>query len=169
MSKKLFVLIFLLAFSIWPCRILAATSIGVGFGIPYGIFGFNVNYSISKKVDLTLGYGEFLFIKGSAKAIGIRYYPNSDQSSLRYSLIYGTNAFINEDDCTFCFDSSPYEGLNIGLGWSSESKGSGWDFDLILILTSGAEDRIDELQELGDPINDADIPSLSISFGYHWH
>jgi len=148
----------------------AESSIGVGAGIPYGFIGFNVNYAISEKLDLTLGLGETVFA-GSGKAIGLRYYPNPGDSGLRYSLIYGTNVIIQEDDCfliVFCDGDSSYEGYNLGVGWSSRDAAGGWDVDLIVILTSEAEDRIDELQSRGDSIDDIDLPDLKISIGYHW-
>jgi len=168
MCKKWFASISMVAYLCWPNLLLAETSFGVGMGTPYGILGVNVDFEISKKMDFTLGFGGTIFT-GSGKAIGIRYYPNPEKSRLRYSLIYGTNFFIHEDDCIFCGDSASYEGFNISMGWGSKSNDSGWDFDLILKLTSEAEDRIKELQDLGDTIDDADIPSLSFSLGYHWN
>jgi hypothetical protein len=171
MIKKIAIDILILLLAFLPCYASAATSFGIGAGIPYGgVLGVNIDYTLTKNLDLTIGYGETIFA-GTGKAIGLRYYPNPSESKLRYSLIYGTNAIIQDSDCAlfiFCDDNSSYEGFNLSVGWGSRDEKRGWDFDFILILTSDAWDEIEKLRKAGDSIKNNTDPRLTISFGYHW-
>jgi hypothetical protein len=60
MRKKWFASISIVTYLCWPNLLPAETSFGVGMGTPYGIFGVNVDFEISKKMDFTLGLGGVL-------------------------------------------------------------------------------------------------------------
>ena len=145
--------------------------IGLGVGIPYGYFGLNIQHPISSHTDFTFGFGSTF--GGTAANIGARYYPNSTDSGLRFTFLYGTNGVVREEDCGIlsflpCGDFSTHEGFSIGLGWGSNHSDEGWDFDILYILTSDAFDRVEELEDRGDDVDGPSDPYLSFSFGYHW-
>ena len=161
----------LILMALLPFNVSADTSIGAGFGVPYGIMGMNIQHALSEDVEASFGLGTSLFA-GTAMSIGMRYFPLAD-SGLRLSVIYGANAVLNDPGigCIgfYCDDSTLYSGINIGVGWGNRSNQSGWDIDLIYLATSGAFSRADELKSQGYSFIDGDTgPTLKFSFGYHW-
>lgn len=147
-------------------------SLGVGFGIPYGGLGINYNHTVSEQVDLTAGIGAVFDL---GWAVGARFYPQNDgsDSGPRLSAIYGTNAAIQVFKCEGFFASceeeiTNYHGLNLGLGWGSRGRSSGWDFDVLFIITSGVYDEIDKLEDEGYDYDEQSAGRVKLSVGYHW-
>ncbi|MEM7561816.1 MAG: hypothetical protein AAF353_02070 [Pseudomonadota bacterium] len=144
---------------------------GLGAGIPYGFVGMNLDYPLSEKTDASFGLGSTF--GGSAYSLGLRYYPDPTQSKLRFSILYGTNVVILEDDCgipflPYCGEFSNHPGLSLGIGIGQASQRSGWDLDLIYVITSQGFDRVEDLEDRGESVTGPTDSFLTISFGYHW-
>lgn len=143
------------------------SGLGLGLGIPYGGFGLNLAHTLTDKVDLSLGFGTLF---EPAWAAGVRFYPQPGDSGVRLSALYGTNAVLSTVECGGYYCESEYEqfqGFNVGIGWGQRGRSSGWDFDVLLVVTSGIDDRIDELEEQGyEP--EYESSGVEFSFGYHW-
>ena len=132
-------------------------SFGVGFGIPYGgLIGVNANYKLTKALDLTAG-------AGYGFGAGIKYYPLKSIQEFRITTFYGTNTSLTNAATD---EKEKYSGLNLGIGYGSLK--SGWDTDLIYIVTSDADNEVDKLRTQSIPVNDYNENSVKISFGYHW-
>ena len=164
--KKLLYLLLLISLS--PSAS-SETSIGTGLGIPYGMLGIGLSHTASEKVDLTVGLGTTV-VDGSAYSIGGRYYPKDSDSGLRFSALYGTNAIIVRDDiCPSCVFSEyeAFEGLTFGVGWGPRASQTGWNIDLMIIATSKAYARDEELRSQGFQ-SYADGTRVALAAGYHW-
>ena len=149
----------------------ADTAAGPGIGIPYGILGINLNHKATDNIDLSLGLGTTI-LDGSAYSVGAKYYFEKEESGVRLSAYYGTNAVIEANaDCTgLCFgfaDYEKFEGLTVGIGWGRRPGKSGWDVDVMYVVTTGADERIDELEAQGYEYTEG-RSDIGFSFGYHW-
>lgn len=157
------------------------TSIGLGLGIPYGGLGVNVAHGITDQLEFSGALGAGFDDLGWS--IGGRYFftPSSQgDSGFRASLLYGTNGYVEVWECTTHYSSSfsysgtceteykSFEGLNLGLGWGHRAGESGWNIDLIVILTSGMDDEIDRLEDKGIKVEEEGSSRLKLSFGYLW-
>lgn len=146
-------------------------SIGFGLGLPYGgVLGFDITHTLASQLDLTMSVGAAY---GLGWNVGGRYFFEDKDESVRATLLYGVNSAIITKDCnvssfgSFCNeDIRQYKGLSAGFGWGPRAYVSGWDVDLFLILTSGAFDDVDRLQEQGYSVSK---PSpIKLAVGYHW-
>ena len=165
--KKLLSLILFIAV---PPSALGETSIGTGLGIPYGTLGVNMSHTVSENVDLTVGLGTTI-LAGTAYSVGGRYYLKESDSGFRLTALYGTNAIITRrEECTFCFlpDYEAFEGLTFGVGWGHRASASGWNIDLMLVATSEAFSRADELRSQGYEGDFRQGSRIALSAGYHW-
>ncbi len=164
MKKEIIVLMFL---SFISMQSKAEFSIGLGLGVPYGVLGTNLNYSINEKIDVSVGIGSTI-VAGMGTSIGARFYPMGSESGLRFSLFHGTNAILEEPSCAVCDDFESYKGWNVGVGWDWSRYDGGWDLDVIYIMTSKAFDRADELEKNGNKVSGSTEPGVRFSVGYHW-
>ena len=155
------------------------TSVGLGLGIPYGgVMGMQVAHGITDQLEFSGAIGGW-FVDVLWSVSGRYFFTPSSQgdSGFRASLLYGTNASVVTRKCTTynsygacesdheSFES--FEGLNLGLGWGHRAGESGWNIDLIVILTSGMDDEIDRLEDKGIEVEE-DNSRLKLSFGYLW-
>lgn len=149
-------------------------SIGLGLGIPYGGQGLNYTHTVTSKVDLTAGVGANF---GLGWVVGSRFYPQGNNSGLRLSALYGTNGVIVIDGCGkvrnspgACEDRvNNYHGLNLAVGWGQRGDKSGWDGDIIFIVSSGIDAAKDKLiEDSNGKITDRSSGKIKIAFGYHW-
>lgn len=133
-------------------------SAGIGAGVPYGVFGANINYQINDTFGLTVG-------AGLGFGAGVRYHPLKEVRDFRMTLYYGANTII-DDPVTNEYET--YDGLSFGIGFGSLSDG--WDFDLFyVVIPDEAKDRVDELELLGYQFSSGDTEDgVKLSFGYHW-
>ena len=145
-------------------------SAGLGLGIPYGFLGGNVAVNLGDKVDLSAGLGAGL---DTAYSFGVRFFPK-ETSKLRVSVLYGTNAYLEESTCDGDYyeyscelDYEGYQGLNIGIGAGPRAGERGWNFDALFILTTGLDDEVDRLEEQGYDV-EADRKGIQIAVGYQW-
>jgi len=140
-----------------PDNLSSAFHFGVGFGVPYGLIGANLNYRLSDAFDLTLGVGYGL-------GGGVRYHPLADKREFRLTLYYGDNTVI-DDPITDKYET--YSDVSIGIGYGSLD--GGWDFDLVYIfIPEDAKDRIDELESMGYTVSGDTGNTIKFSVGYHW-
>lgn len=131
-------------------------SFGAGFGIPYGLYGINMNYKINDTFDFTAAAGYGL-------GTGLRYHPIDSIKRFRITAFYGTNATLTNSATD---EKDKFSGLNFGIGYGSLSDG--WDIDLIYIASSDADDEVNKLESQGIIVSDYNENTLKISFGYHW-
>ncbi|MBM95028.1 MAG: hypothetical protein CMI09_04175 [Oceanospirillaceae bacterium] len=142
-------------------------AVGAGFGIPYGGLGVNFSHALNDQFEVMAALGT-TGVAGMGKAIGVTaFFSEESDRGWRSSLIYGTNTILEEQDFFGDSEYESFDGLNLSIGWGSKAQRSGWNFDLILILTTEADDRVDELKEEGVPVED-DTSDIAISFGYQW-
>jgi hypothetical protein len=145
-------------------------SIGVGFGIPYGILGLNAEIEPAKFIDISVGLGTTI-LAGMAWNIGaIGYFL--DQGSTfrpRISLFYGTNSMLGWTSFNSSVDNyESYAGLTMGAGVKYGISESGSvTLDLIYLLTTGYDDKINELKSLGYSIDNQDS-GIKYSIGYKY-
>ena len=132
-------------------------SFGIGLGIPYGVFGANVNYAASEYVDLTAG-GGFGF------GAGLRFRPFGHDEGFRITTFYGTNSMLSNPTTN---ETEKFSGMNIGLGYGPFSNG--WDVDVMyVIVPDSMKDRIKELESQGYTVTGDRGNKIGFSFGYHW-
>ena len=148
-------------------------SMGLGLGIPYGMFGGNVDYAVSDKISLTGGIGTSVFA-GPAYNLGIKVYLKGvgQKTRPRVSAYYGVNAIIILlDELTDEFlVQETHHGLSIGIGqqWMwGDKRDKGLDVDLILIVTSTYEDRAAEVEdEYSTELTESGALKLSIGYRF---
>ena len=139
-------------------------TVGVGIGIPYGIFGINGEFFILSQLSLTAGVGSTLFA-GLGYSAGVNYYLRKDSRRKwqpKLSLHYGINGMIINAD--YLEYSQKYAGVTVGLGqvWLLGAKQrSGLDLALMIVATSGVYDAAKE--RLLDP----PLP-VRLSVGYKY-
>jgi hypothetical protein len=114
-----------------PSDAFFSSSWGVGFGLPYGVLGINVDGRLVENLHLSLGIG-WTILSGGAGNFGLKYFllPVENNFRPRLSLYYGINTIANEN---------PYMGFSFGVGsqWMwGQTKSDGLDFDIIFILSS---------------------------------
>lgn len=147
-------------------------SFGIGFGMPYGGLGTNIDLYAGNHVGFTLGFGTYFFTYGWS--IGGRLYLVSPQHSFRprISAIFGTNGIIAIEQRFGTYDVETFSGLSYGAGTRIHAGKTGRhaiDIDVFYIGTSGFFDRVEELKD--DPkiqLKDVSDSRVKISFGYRY-
>jgi len=152
-------------------------SVGVGIGIPYGVFGINGEYNIPEvdNLAISVGIGSTIFA-GTGFNAGAKYYFRDIGNTWRprAMIFYGTNSLIvietdsyyAEDD----YEAWKYEGLTLGAGqqWTfGESKSHAMDLDVMYILTQGDfDDQKEALEYAGYDVGNAGKIKISIGYRY---
>lgn len=129
-------------------------NVGVGFGIPYGILGFNLELNLLPIISVTGGFGTTIFagigynagVKGYLRKPGPVWRP-------RASAYYGINGLYVSDDFEY---SEKYSGVSVGLGQLVLWQEHGFDLDFIYLVTSELWDYTDSGGK------------IKISFGYKY-
>jgi len=147
---------------------------GIGFGIPYGVLGSNVDFNIAPNFNLTMGFGTTI-LAGMGYSFGAKYFLVGESGSFRpkISAFYGTNAIVTDDSpYGITTEGEQYSGLTFGFGaqWMwGKSKKNGIDFDIMYIASSGAFSK-DDVDWNGygsyDSAGDSDPGRIKISIGY---
>jgi len=147
---------------------------GVGFGIPYGVLGSNVDFTVARNLSLSMGFGTTI-LAGMGYSFGAKYFLAGEASSFRpkVSAFYGTNAIVTEESMYgITTEGQKYSGLTFGLGaqWMwGQSKKNGIDFDIMYIASSGAFSKDDvDWDGYGsyDSSEGSDPGRIKISIGY---
>ncbi len=133
-------------------------SFGLGLGVPYGLFGVNMNYKLNDTFDATAGIGV-------GYGAGVRYHPISTNEKVRLTAFYGTNMLLKKSTSSTV---ERFNGINIGIGYGALSDG--WDVDLIYVFISQeAKDRVAELKSQGYIVEGGEPENqFTLSVGYHW-
>jgi hypothetical protein len=170
MNKIILIIVLLTTLACARGKILNDLNVGIGLEMPYGSFGTNINYMISRNNEVFVRYGTTI-LAGSAYNIGIRYYYVRRG---RFALSYGTNGAIaisnkhissNGNLETYNIVEETHYGINIELGYGDKRKG--WQVDLIYILTSTIYERIDEIEKNEmSASNNLDADKIKLSLGY---
>ena len=115
---------------------------GIGFGLPYGLLGINLEFLVIPYLSVTGGLGTTLFA-GLGYNVGIKGYFRKPGPIWRprASIYYGINGIYAVD---FNHpDNKKYSGLTVGLGQIFLWEKHGFDLDLIYIVTSKLWDEHD--------------------------
>jgi hypothetical protein len=148
---------------------LKKNSVGLGFGIPYGILGGNLDINVAPNLDLSAGIGAAASA-GVGYSFGLKYFftPIERTFRPRISAYYGTNTAVEATTITFYSSSTEkktYSGLNLGLGaqfmWG-ETKSNGLDFDIIYIATTGLD--LEEWRDRGFTVEEPGKVKFSIGY-----
>ena len=136
---------------------------GIGFGIPYGILGANVDVNIFSDLNFSFGLGTTI-LAGIGYNFGLKYFLSAKENSFRPRLIafYGINSMSIIGDV-----ADSYTGLSIGGGFQwmwGETKSNGLDLDIIYIATTGYD--VDELQAKYPAYKIEELGKVKISIGY---
>jgi len=148
-------------------------SLGLGLGVPYGgVMGIAYNHTVTDHLDLTGSIGAAY---GMGWNLGGKYFFGEAEDGFRASAYYGTNGAIETTECygsyyySVCSEEvENFNGLTVGLGWGHRAYSSGWNFDLMIILTSGMYDEIDRLEDEGYENVSESNSRIALSGGYHW-
>ena len=118
---------------------------GVGFGIPYGGLGGNIDFNVAENFYVTGGVGTTF--KGVLYNFGVKYFftPIGDKIRPRISAYYGVNTIeerIGWGGTTW----KHHRGVSIGIGVQRMWEKNGLDLDLIIVaytpLEVGARNRV---------------------------
>ena len=143
------------------------TSWGVGFGIPYGILGSNVDYNVASNLDLSMGFGTTV-LAGIGYNFGFKYHFAQPGVGFRprVGAYYGVNAMVvKESPWGLIDEGESFTGLTLTVGgqwmWGNK-KSNGLDFDLALIASTGLD--VDKLNMQGYDVSEPG--RIKISVGY---
>lgn len=142
---------------------------GIGFGIPYGVLGGNIDINIAPNFNLSAGLGTTI-VAGLGYNVGVKYFLSSIENSFRprISAYYGVNAAVLKEYPSLLDkedDGEAFTGVSLGVGaqWMwGESKTSGLDFDIIYLASTGLD--IDKLKDEGFMVDEPG--KIKISIGY---
>jgi hypothetical protein len=144
-------------------------SIGLGFGIPYGMFGVNLDILLYKYLYFTAGLGTGIYITPMYN-IGSKLYLRSGNYKWRprVSAYYGTNGMLYVEDGY----KSSYSGLTVGVGqlWTlGLTKTIGIDIDILYIVDdSKIEKRFQELKRAGYEFQTEALGNIKVSLGLRY-
>ncbi len=144
--------------------------IGLGLGIPYGVFGVNAEYYPIDNLSISAGLGTTL-LAGAGYDVGVQYYLGNKRDGWipRISAHYGTNGVLKTSSDE---ESESFNGLSIGIGLKNVRGNSRWAIDLFYVVTSDIFDRIDELEAQGYEVSSYGLENLEslekfrLSVGY---
>jgi hypothetical protein len=137
---------------------------GLGFGIPYGVLGGNIDVNVAPNLNISFGIGTTI-VAGIGYNAGLKYFFSSVENTLRPRILafYGVNAMSSIGD-----DNESYTGLSIGAGFQwmwGDTKSNGLDIDIIYVATTGYD--LDELEEeYGDRYVIEEYGKVKFSIGY---
>lgn len=149
-------------------------SLGLGIGIPYGMFGINTEIEPAPHIGLTFAIGTTI-LSGMAWEVGaIGYILDQDYFIRpRISLFYGINSMIEIPNTNYYSNQTIFEsftGLTIGGGVKFMlGKSHGTTFDVLYLLSNGAVDRSKELEKIytNYHFTDLGIP-IKFAWGYQY-
>lgn len=156
-------------------------SVGAGAGASYGLLGASFEAKFIPNLYTSFGLGS---IAGDHVGynVGLRYYLLDQERIWRPRLVanYGTNGLIKTRRCktflssTVCDyrDYEGFEGTSIGFGQTlafGESRHNGLEIDLLYKVDDGGmSDRVDEIKDQGNVVEDEHDSRLFFSIGYRF-
>jgi hypothetical protein len=148
-------------------------SMGIGFGIPYGILGVNVDFKLYKNLYCTAGIGTGIYITPMFN-IGSKLYlrASNHQWRPRLSVNYGNTGMIYFEGSSNKSIRESFSGFSIALGqqWTlGITRAWGIDCDILYILDdSRLENRMNELKNAGYEFDVANTGNIKVSIGLRY-
>jgi len=149
-------------------------SVGLGLGIPYGMFGLNGEFNLIDYFSLSGGIGTTVFA-GMGYCIGAKLYAikAGEKFRPRFSVFYGINSMIIIlDEFNNVDVGEAFSGISMGLGFCQmifgKRRNHGFDVDLIYFVTQNDfQNRKNELINLGYDLNEGES-KFGLSIGYRF-
>jgi hypothetical protein len=144
---------------------------GIGYGIPYGNLGVNVDYRVVSGFYVTgavgTGYNDLGYAFG-----GRYYFPRYTETVRpRVSLLYGVYGGLKpraDSDSGNPIDTDGEDfanaALGVGIEWMKENEG--FDLEIFYVNTDELESRRDEVWKQRYEVNRSGANPLSIAIGY---
>jgi hypothetical protein len=149
-------------------------SVGLGFGIPYGMLGVNVDLKLFSVLYANAGIGTGIFVTPMYSA-GLKCYFLSGSHKFRPRVLanYGTTSMLYlEDSSGDVIERSSFNSVLLGTGfqWALDIKNAfALDFDIIYILNnSGISARAQELRNQGYDFDINSVGNIKVSFGIRY-
>ena len=122
-------------------------TLGFGYGIPYGGYGFSVDMYVFDQVALTVDVGTYLHAAGYE--LGIKYLQGNAGSLWRPQavLLYGVNGIIPYTNPDVA-QTEVFNGITAGLGSQfmfGQKRKHGLDVGATFVVSSGLFKRLEEL------------------------
>lgn len=114
-------------------------SVGIGFGLPYGVIGANLDIKLVSVLNLTAGIGTGIFVTPMYN-VGMKCFLRSGNYKFRPRIManYGTTSLLYIEDYNGdVVEQESYNGLSLAAGfqWALNITNSvGIDFDIIYIV-----------------------------------
>lgn len=123
-------------------------TVGLGYGIPYGGYGFSVDMYVFEPLALTVDIGSF--IQSAGLEVGVKYL-HGDASKLcrpQVVILYGVNGLLT-NDYPGVAQTEVFNGITAGLGSQfmfGKTHRHGLDIGLTYVISSGLYKRLEELE-----------------------
>ncbi|MCJ7447865.1 MAG: hypothetical protein MUO72_09240 [Bacteroidales bacterium] len=149
-------------------------SLGVGFGIPYGVLGANLDIKLAGVLNVTAGLGSGIWVNPMYSA-GLKCFLRSGNYKFRPRIeaLYGTASMINVQDSNGeTVEKGSFNSFVLGAGfqWALDiSRTWGFDFDIIYIVDdSELESRLDYLINQGYNLDVVATGNVKVSLGLRY-
>lgn len=149
-------------------------SVGLGFGIPYGKLGVNIDLKLLSVLYANAGIGTGIFVTPMYSA-GLKCYFLSGSHKFRPRVLanYGTTSMLYlEDNSGDVIERSSFNSILLGTGfqYALDIKNAfAFDFDIIYIVNnSGLEARAQELRNQGYDFEINATGHIKVSFGIRY-
>ena len=125
-------------------------TLGFGYGIPYGGYGFSADMYLFDQIALTVDAGTFLYAAGYE--LGVKYLLGNSNSLARPQaiILYGVNGIIpyNYPNAGVT-QTEVFNGFTTGLGCQlmfGQKRQHGLDAGVTYVISSGIYKRLEELE-----------------------
>lgn len=149
-------------------------SVGLGFGLPYGVLGTNLDIKIFKVLYGTAGIGTGIFVTPMYN-VGLKcYFLSGDHKFRPRAMVnYGTTGMINmQDEYGDIIEKGSFNGASVGAGfqWAMNiTNALAFDCDLLYILDdSKLEERIDYYIDEGYDLDFESSGNVKFSIGLRY-
>ena len=149
-------------------------SVGLGFGIPYGILGVNIDLKLFSVLYAGAGIGTGIFVTPMYNA-GLKCYllPGNYKFRPRILASYGTASMLYlEDSSGNVVERKSFNSICLGAGIQYAldiTKAFGFDFDVVYIVNdSGLENRKEELASQGYDFDLDATGNVKVSLGIRY-
>jgi hypothetical protein len=149
-------------------------SVGIGFGIPYGMLGVNFDLKLFSVLYANAGIGTGIFVTPMYSG-GLKCYFLSGGHKFRPRILanYGTTGMLYlEDEYGDVIERSSFHSLCFGTGFQYAldiSKAFAFDFDMIYIVSNNALlERAQELRNQGYEFDLLKTGHIKVSVGIRY-
>ncbi|MGI6198812.1 MAG: hypothetical protein ACOYIS_06795 [Candidatus Cloacimonadaceae bacterium] len=145
-------------------------ALGIGYGLCYGGLGFNGDYNFTDDIAVSGSIGTFGYVGGYE--LGLKYYFLKFDARVRpkLSVWYGVNGIVYANPQGMTKVMEAHQGFTVGAGGElmfGSRRRHGVDFDILYIVYTTQNKRIEELESQGYPQFGKSIPIL-VSLGYRY-